>query len=317
MRSIFILVSCVLAISVGGCGGGEPTTNLPPDAGSGIPAECTGASAATLDVAYQALPDVEAVLQRLDIYPTARAASCPLAPVVVWIHGGAWAIGDKAQQIEDKQRWFNERGYLLGSVNYRLSPASGSTLDPARVKHPDHARDVAAAIAWVHTNIDEYGGDPSRIALLGHSAGAHLVALVATDESFLDEHGIALAQIACVGSFDTEAYDIQRTLKSASKNQALILLNAFGDDPEVQAAASPMSHVVADQGIPDFLVAQRGDADRRAVQGDFHLRLLDRGIASTLIDASSLSHAEVNERIGLPGDDVMTPPLAAFLTSCW
>ncbi len=298
-------LAALFTVALGcGHGGDAPTVDAPT-----VDAPCT--SAPIRDVAYQALPGVAPALQALDIYPTCAAAGP--APVVIWVHGGAWAIGDKGNAMADKVALWNGAGYAVVSVNYRLSPETGE-LDPGRIRHPLHAQDVATAIAWVHEHVAAHGGDPGRIALLGHSAGAHLVALLGTDPQYLGAHQLGLAALRCVGSFDTEAYDIPRTMQTASAMQALLLRNAFGDDPAVWAAASPIGHVAA--GVPPFLVVRRGAADRQATEQAFHDRLRAVGGVSTLIDAAALTHEEVNDHIGAPGDQVMTAPIVAFLEGC-
>ncbi len=300
------LALAALSTAALGCGhgGDAPAVDAP-----GVDAACVATP--VRDVAYQALPGVAPTLQALDIYPACGAAAP--APVVIWVHGGAWAIGDKGNAMADKVALWNGAGYAVVSVNYRLSPETGE-LDPGRVRHPLHAQDVATAIAWVHDHIAEHGGDPGRIALLGHSAGAHLVALLGTDPQYLGAHSLGLSELRCVGSFDTEAYDIPRTMQTASAMQALLLRNAFGDDPAVWAAASPIGHVAA--GVPPFLVVRRGAADRQATEQAFHDRLRAVGGVSTLIDAAALTHEEVNDHIGAPGDQVMTAPIVAFLEGC-
>src|SRR3954467_578274 len=116
---------------------------------------------------------------RLDVYAPGDGKD---HPVVVWVHGGAWQAGDKSQ-VQAKPRAFNGRGYVLVSVNYRFHPA---------VTYKEQAGDIAQAIRWVHEHAREYGGDPGCIFLMGHSAGAHLVALVGTDHRYLEKVGLKL-----------------------------------------------------------------------------------------------------------------------------
>jgi arylformamidase len=181
------------------------------------------------------------------------------------------------------------------------------------VQYPDHEEDTAAAVAWVHEHIAEYGGDPRRIAVLGHSAGAHSVALIATDPSFLAARGLALGALRCAGALDTEGYDVAAGASSGNP----LYLDAFGTDPATWAKASPINHVKARAGIPSFLVAERGTPLRRAEAEAFVARLRAAGVEVTVIDAGSLTHEEVNTQIGRPGDTVMTPPLSEFLASCF
>ena len=122
---------------------------------------------------------------RLDVYAPGDGKD---HPVVIWVHGGAWQIGDKAH-VQAKPRAFNERGYVLVSVNYRFHPA---------VTYKEQAGDIAQAIRWVHDHAGEYGGDPGRVFLMGHSAGAHLAALVGTDGRYLEKAGLKLSDLSGV-----------------------------------------------------------------------------------------------------------------------
>jgi len=90
-------------------------------------------------------------------------------PVLIYIHGGAWIIGDKRQQGIPMMHELIERGWVCVAINYRLS---------SRATWPDHVVDCKRAIAWVREHIAEYGGDPSFIAVSGGSAGGHLASLV-------------------------------------------------------------------------------------------------------------------------------------------
>lgn len=94
------------------------------------------------------------------------------------------------------------------SINYRLSPFPYELDNPDRVLFPTHNIDVTDAIKWVTDNIDTYGGDVNNIALLGHSAGAHLVALTGTNPSFLNAVGLSFSDIRGIAAIDTEGYDI-------------------------------------------------------------------------------------------------------------
>ena len=120
----------------------------------------------------------------------------------------------------------------------------------------------------------------------------------------------------CTGSFDTEGYDIPGTLTTASAMQRQILENAFGTDPSIQGLASPRNHVAAGKGIPPFLVVFRGGADREATELGFAQALTAAGIPAGTIDANALTHDLVNERIGAPGDTIMTPRVMEFLRGC-
>jgi len=125
---------------------------------------CTGRATAleprgTRDIRYTETPGVDVKLQSLDIYAPPNATNLP---VTIFVHGGAWARGDKSQ-VANLPAAFAREGFILVSVNYRLAP---------QVKFDAQAQDVAAAIGWVHRHAREYGGDPNQLFTMGHSAGA-------------------------------------------------------------------------------------------------------------------------------------------------
>lgn len=119
---------------------------------------------------------------RLDLYIPAGVAN---APVIFSLHGGALSAGDRAEEVFVGQR-FAAAGYLTVVTSYRLSP---------QVSHPAHIQDAAAAFAWVKRNIRQHGGDPDRIIVIGHSAGAYLGMLLATDSRYLAAHKLSSRDI--------------------------------------------------------------------------------------------------------------------------
>ncbi len=150
--------------------------------------------------------------QSLNVYRPDKEAKSEALPVVIWVHGGGWRNGDKDNQagINLCQSWANS-GLVTVGLDYRLTPA---------VVHPAHVEDVAAGIDWVHNNISKYGGDPKRVFLLGHSAGAHLVALVATAPSFLQAHELSpKSTLAGVFAIDTASYDLTATRTAAQERR--------------------------------------------------------------------------------------------------
>lgn len=184
--------------------------------------------------------------QSLNVYrPDAEAKSQPV-PVMVWVHGGGWRNGDKDNRagINLCQTWA-KAGFVVVGLDYRLTPA---------VVHPAHIEDVAAGIAWVHGNIAKYGGDPQRVFLLGHSAGAHLVALVATAPSYLKAHDLTpKSALAGVMAIDTASYDLTATRTPLVKK---MIADAFGDDAKTLKDASPLLHARQNpDACPPFVIA--------------------------------------------------------------
>jgi len=260
------------------------------------------------DIPYTSVNGVATNLLSLDVYAPNPSPPQP-APVLIWIHGGGWAIGDKSYQMRYKPTLFTQAGYCFVSINYRLSPRPASN-DPARIKFPVHEQDVASAIAWVHDHIKDYGGDPTRIALAGHSAGAQLAALVSTDPKYLQAHGLGLDAIRGTIVDDTEGYDVPHVISSGLSS---IYVNAFGDDPQQQHDASALFHVAAGQHIPPMLIVERGMPDRVTQAEAFVSALRAAQIPVTVLDAHGYTHNQVNAEIGVPNEKVVTPPMLAFL----
>lgn len=192
--------------------------------------------------------------QKLDVYSAIGAKGGETRPVVIWVHGGGWRHGDKDNRSGTNlcKTWANA-GVVMVNLNYRLTPD---------VVHPAHVEDVAAGIAWVHKNIASRGGDPKRIFLLGHSAGAQLVALVATNPQYLSAHGLSpRTTLAGVMPIDTASYDLTSTESPLVRR---MIADAFGNDPEVLAGASPLRQAKLHRDeCPPFIIAvvkQRPDA---------------------------------------------------------
>ena len=141
-------------------------------------------------------------LQTLDVYSPAEAKGLP---VVFWIHGGGWQGGDKSE-VYTKPQVLNGKGFVFVSINYRLLP---------KVDMATLTRDVAKAVRWVHDHIAEYGGDPKRLLIMGHSAGAQLAALLCTDERYLKEEGLSFAIIKGCVPVDGDTYDIPAMIEVA------------------------------------------------------------------------------------------------------
>jgi len=183
--------------------------------------------------------------QRLDVYGASKPCPSTGCPVLVYVHGGGWRNGSKSMGISSTlgEVW-GKAGAVVVSLDYRLTPD---------VVHPAHVQDVAAGIAWVNKNINRYGGDPHKVFIMGHSAGAHLVALVATAPQYLAAHGLQPATaLAGVMPVDTASYDL------ANNNQRMVegmIEDAFGTDPNVLREASPLLVIKPGAVYPPFMIA--------------------------------------------------------------
>ncbi|MFM2358233.1 MAG: hypothetical protein RLY16_225 [Bacteroidota bacterium] len=300
MKREIILLGCLIIVGFQiSCKKTEPIT--PPTQ----PATVT-----KVTIAYNAISGVDANLLSLDIYHF--GTTNPQSPVVVYVHGGAWAIGDKANSIENKKSLFASLGYILVSINYRLSPSSPSN-DPNRVMFPTHNNDVADAVKWVYDHIGTYGGNKQKMVLLGHSAGAHLVCLTGTSNQFLPSRGISLNAIRGIASIDTEGYDVALQCNDNNANY----LNAFGTVAANWLLASPIHQLSAGVTYPNFFVAKRGTVNRIALADSFISKLQSVGVGVNQITANQYDHEGINEAIGAAGETVVTDPLKAFLAQCF
>lgn len=223
-------------------------------------------------VAYKTVEGIDPDLLSLDIYLPANPQN---APVVMWVHGGGYAIGDKAYQIADKVALFNGQGWVLVSVNYRLS-----TPEKGAAQFPDHFLDVASAVAWVWEDIPAYGGDPNRVALLGHSAGADIVSNVAVNPIYLKEYGLELSAITCAAPLDTAGFDKAK----AGDTEQEQWQNALGNNPNYIAETSATLLIQPNSGIPPMLGVTRGNESRQQIQTEFIAALQTAGIEATLVE---------------------------------
>jgi len=261
-------------------------------------------------IQYKSITGVDANLLSLDVYHFEQTT--PQKPVVVYVHGGAFAIGDKANGMTNKQNLFSSLDYILVSVNYRLSPETYST-DPNRVMFPTHHNDVADAIEWVFDNISAYGGNPQKIALLGHSAGAQLIALIGTSNNFLPAKNLPLHTLKGVACIDTEGYDVEARCNEGNE----VYLNAFGQANTFWQQASPIENLFNDTVYPPFFIAKRGSSTRIGYANDFISKLQSVGVSVSETTANQYDHEGINDAIGAPGETAITEPLKTFFSQCF
>lgn len=286
------------------------------------------------DIAYHAGPDAAGHQHRLDLYlPRGRIGY----PVVLLVHGGAWLIGDNrcCGLHMSVGEFLARRGIGVVMPNYRLSPA---------VRHPEHARDVARAVAWTRRHLAAYGGRPDALFLAGHSAGGHLVALLATDESYLQAEGLRIADLCGVMSLSgvyrippggprvtlggsteaafrlDEVFPVRGGGKSVPAALRLpglpvcidVFEPAFGADPVVRERASPLTHVRP--GLPPFLLVVAGNdlPTLPAMADEFHRALCARGCDATLLRVEDRNHSSVFYR-AIDDRDPVAAALLAFV----
>jgi acetyl esterase/lipase len=247
-------------------------------------------------------------LQVLDVYAPPSAKNLP---VVFWIHGGGWQTGDKTD-IQIKPKVFVDKGFVFVSTNYRLLPS----VDMATI-----VRDIAKSIRWVHDHIAEHGGDPKRLFIMGHSAGAQLAALVCIDDRYLKAEGLSLAIVKGCVPVDGDTFDVPAIIETAETRRRVHGLpqakyghrEKFGNDPAKHRDLSAVTHVAKDKGIPPFMilhVAEHPDTSAQAQRLGNVLKAA--GIPVTVFGARETTHSKINADLGL-SDDPATRALFEFL----
>lgn len=229
-------------------------------------------------------------LQRLDYWP-GRAAN---APLVVFVHGGGWKRGDKRMmQGSDKLAHWQAKGYAVASLNYRLVP--DATVE-------QQAQDVADAVAWLKKDAKRLGFDPRRTALLGHSAGAHLVALVGTDPQYFRKAGLKMDDVVGIVPLDGAAFNVPEQMDENAMLLGDTYSQAFGTDPARQKALSPTFQTTA-PNAPAFLILHVQRKDGTAQSNELGRALQSAGTPAKVqgFDGRGLrGHMEINRRLGDP-----------------
>lgn len=236
--------------------------------------------------------------QVLDVYAPTGAKG---APVVYWIHGGGWQTGDKGQ-VALKPKAFTDAGLVFVSINHRLWPT---------VEMRDIIGDVARGLRWVHDHVAEYGGDPTRVLVMGHSSGGQLAAIVCTDDRYLKAEGLALSVIKGCVPVDADTFDVPAIIEVAevrARAHGFPLPTTghrqkFGNDPVKHRDYSAVTHVAANKAIPPFLIMHvAGHPDTSAQAQRFRAVLERAGIPVTVFGARESTHNMINDGIGKPGD---------------
>lgn len=267
------------------------------------------------DIEYAKKPGVDPELLSLDIY--VPDASLEQMPVVIYVHGGGWSLGDK-HSVGDKPIFFTKQGFIFVSINYRLSPKTLGSPDTHSKIFPMHAIDVAYAIRWIHDHIRAYNGSSDDLILMGHSAGAHLVNIIATNEKYLHHVGLDLTNIAGICSLDAGVFDVDNAIKNA-KGQARknMLLSAFGYDAAVYHEASPILQVDNAQDYPPFMLVYQSAYKRMYWNETFGQKLKKAGSYVFNFEADEYDHIQINNKIGSDRDFLgLSEAILKFIRYC-
>jgi acetyl esterase/lipase len=254
---------------------------------------------ATLPAGARVMRDVpygDDARQRMDVYLPQRPSN---APVIFMVHGGGWRTGDKgARSVIDNKvaRWVS-RGFIFVSAGYRMLP------DTAPL---DQARDVARAIAAAQEKAPSWSGDAAKFIVMGHSAGAHLVALLAASSASARDAG-AKPWLGAV-LLDSAALDVPGLMKA---RHARLYDEAFGTDPAYWKAASPLD-TLSKGAAPLLAVCSSRRRDSCPAAHRFAARSKSLGVDARVLE-EDLSHREINERLGAAGD--YTDAVESFMRS--
>jgi len=242
--------------------------------------------------------------QKVDIYAPEGAKNLP---VVFWIHGGGWQTGDRTN-VQVKPQAFMDKGFVFVSTGYRLL---------TNVEMVTIFRDIAKSVHWVHDYVAEYGGDPNRMLVMGHSAGAQLAALICIDDRYLKAEGLSLNFIKGCVPVDGDTYDVPAIIETVETRLRVHGLPMprfghrikFGNDPAKHRDYSAVTHVAKGKGIPRFLILHVADHPDTSAQAErLEAVLKDAGIPTKRFAAGETNHSKLNENLGLPGD----PPTKAL-----
>ena len=239
----------------------------------------------TRDIGY--MPGSTSPKHRLDLFQPASRHW----PVMIFVHGGSWTSGDKAFRAGGEDvygnigRFYASQGIGVAVISYRLQP---------EVSWRQQVSDVADAVSWVKNHIGSYGGDPSRIFIAGHSAGAHLASFVALNRDVAARQGVPrIAGVICVSGAgldmsDTETYRLGAVVSFYAKRFA-----GAGANPGWQRDASPATY--ASKGAPPFLIMYaEGESAALIRQGrHFHDILDSEGVRNRLVAVPGESHARI------------------------
>jgi acetyl esterase/lipase len=262
------------------------TNRLPSAANDGKSAHADVSGVASVrDLAYLETPQADSVKHKLDLYlPSDRTNF----PVMLFVHGGGWAHGDKKFWFDLYGRLgqaFASRGVAVAVTNYRLAP---------QVKNFDQMRDIARATAWVYRNIANYGGNPGQLFVAGHSAGGHLVSLLAGDNRYLAHENLDTHILRGVISM-SGVYDV--------KPENPLFTMVFGNSVEQRRLASPVTY--ARPGMPPFLMLH-GEHELPYCGDEwaqrFYEKLQQAGVDCQLRTIPKRDHLSIIARISQPND---------------
>lgn len=224
--------------------------------------------------------------QVLDVFVPKGARA---APLILFVHGGGWSAGAKGMGLGKQPEHFAAKGYAWATFNYRLVP--DATVE-------DQAADVARALAFLLRNAKTLGIDANRVVLVGHSSGAQLAGLVATDPQWLARAKVPFSVIQGVVSLDGAGIDVPGIM-AAGASRSAFYKGAFGDDVARQTRLSPLAHLGAPDA-PAWLLVY--DSEHNMGAGFFAERFAafarKAGVKADVVAATGTDHMKLLGDIG-------------------
>ena len=260
--------------------------------------------------AYAKRPEAPVIIENVgvekieDISYTTNCDDCKLdiyrvddqvtnKPMMVFVHGGAWKYGNKSDYM-DKAYYFAENGYVFASVGYPLHPEAS---------YQEQTEKIASAVKWVYDNATEYDGDENNIILMGHSSGGHAVSLLSTNQAYLQSAGLELDNIETTILLDSAGLDIVEIKEDYPFKFFIVYRPIFGSILSNLKIASPINYIEEEKAIPDFLIFySNSNPSTKATAIHFDEKLIAENQNSEIHD-SDLTHSEINENLGTPGDE--------------
>lgn len=237
--------------------------------------------------------------ERFDVYAPLHVNTASLVPVIFMVHGGAWKIGDKKHQsvVENKVKYWVKKGYIVISTNYKMLPDTPVS---------EQVKEVAKALGTAQNQSVSWGGDKAKFIVMGHSAGAHIIALIASSTSLYTQNSIT-PPIAAV-LLDSAVMDTPALMRAKHMR---LYDQAFGSDPIYWQSLSPY-HQLSSMRMPLLAVCSTKRDDSCPQTESFLSKASSLG-TKTMLLKENMSHKEINQRLG--DDSRYTKAVDDFLNS--
>ena len=267
----------------------------------------TGELMISRDVDYPPPEGVVSDMAKMDIY---RRDDGVVRPLMLFVHAGSWVGGDKGGIERRIAPWWVDQGYVVAGVNFRLA---SRLRQPREVLPRDQAQDIAAALAHILSQADTYQIKADEVVVVGYSSGAHLVALLGTDERILRNAGVNETHVRGTISLDVHAYDVPYALElmvgSVVEGNMPLIRHLFGETEAEQLEGSPINFVDG-WASPALVISVDADPAEQGTHGYIVSRAAERYItalreaghqADTLHDPSE-THSSLVGGFGEAGD---------------